>query len=127
MPPQGVVQGRFEHSGETVPPDDGTSDYQWVGLYAQRQSPGNLLPINAVPVEINDAIPSDSKLRGVVGELTNGRAAGASSMHAEHVKAWLHDMRREEDPKSQGAVGTGDNWRLFARLVQAAWTHSIIP
>ncbi len=43
-----------------------------VSLYAQRQLPGNLLPINAVPVEINDAIPSDSELRGVVGELMNG-------------------------------------------------------
>ncbi len=54
--------------------------------------PGNPLLINAVPVEINDAIPSDSKLCEVVGELTNGRAAGASGMHAEHVKAWLRDI-----------------------------------
>ena len=48
-------------------------------------------------------------------------------MRAEHVKAWLSDMRREEDPKNQGANGAGDNWHLFLRLVQAAWTHGVIP
>ena len=58
-------------------------------------------------------------------ELTNGRAAGASGMRAKHVKAWLRGIQREEDPKDQGADGAGDNWRLFIRLVQAAWTHGI--
>ena len=98
-----------------------------VDLYAWRQLPGDPLPINAVPVKINNAIPSDSELCRVFGELTNGRAAGAFGMHAEHIKAWLRNMQWEEDTKSQGAVGAGDNWRLFIRLVQAAWTHGIIP
>jgi hypothetical protein len=98
-----------------------------VTLYTRRQSPGEPLPINIDPVEIDDDTPSDGELRVAVGELTNGRAAGASGMRAEHVKAWLSDVRREEDPKDQGADGAGDNWRLFLRLVQAAWTHGVIP
>jgi hypothetical protein len=48
-------------------------------------------------------------------------------MRAEHIKEWLHDVRREEDPEGQGAEGTGDSWRLFVWLVQAAWAHGVIP
>ena len=98
-----------------------------VDLYARRNSPGEPLPINIAPVAINDDVPTDGELRGVVGELTNGRAAGASGMRAEHVKKWLRDVRREEDPEGPVAVGAGDNWRLFVQLVQAAWTHGAIP
>jgi hypothetical protein len=53
--------------------------------------------------------------------------AGASGMCDEHVKEWLRDVQQEEDPEGQGAVGAGDNWRLFVQLVQAAWTHGLIP
>jgi len=49
-------------------------------------------------------------------------------MRAEHVKAWLQGMLEEEDPESQGNfAGHGDNWKLFVELVQAVWTHGIIP
>jgi hypothetical protein len=49
-------------------------------------------------------------------------------MRAEHVKAWLRGALEEEDPESQGNfVGNGDNWKLFVKLVQAVWTHGIIP
>jgi hypothetical protein len=98
-----------------------------VDLYARRDSPGNTLPINVAPTEINDNVPSDGELRGVVGKLNNGRAAGASGMRAEHVKKWLHDVRREEDPEGQRAENAGDRWRLFVWLVQAEWTHGEIP
>jgi hypothetical protein len=84
-----------------------------VNFYAQRESPGDPLPINVTPVEINDDALSDDELRQVVGKLTNGRAASASGMHAEHVKEWLHDVQWEEDPEGHGAEGTGDSWRLF--------------
>jgi hypothetical protein len=98
-----------------------------VDLYAQRVSPGDPLPINVAPTEINDNVSSDGELRGVVGDLTNGQAAGAPGMHAKHVKKWFHDVRREEDPGGQGAEDAGDRWRLFVWLVQAAWTHGKIP
>jgi hypothetical protein len=64
-----------------------------VDLYAWRELPGNPLPINVTPVEINDNAPSDSKLWQVVGKLINGRAAGASGMRAKHVKEWLRDVQ----------------------------------
>jgi hypothetical protein len=97
-----------------------------VDLYAQRESPGDPLPINVTPVVINDDVPMDGELWQVAGELTNGRAAGASG-HAKHVKEWLHGMQQEEDPEGHGVDGAGDNWPLFVQLVQAAWAHGTIP
>jgi hypothetical protein len=98
-----------------------------VDLYARRESPGDPLPINVTPVVINNDVPTDGKLRQVAGNLTNGRAAGASSMCAKHVKEWLHGVQQEDDPEGHGVDGAGDNWRLFVLLVQAAWTHGTIP
>ncbi len=48
-------------------------------------------------------------------------------MHAEHVKDWLRGIRPEEDIEGQGAPSNGDNWRLFAHLVQVTWTYGIVP
>ena len=100
-----------------------------VDLYARRVLPGDPLPINVTPIEINHDALSNGEQRGVVSKLTNGRAASASGMHAKHVKEWLQDVQQEEDPKGQGqgAEGAGDSWCLFVRLVQAAWTHGMIP
>jgi hypothetical protein len=96
-----------------------------VDLYAWRESPGDPFPINVAQVEINDDVPLDGKLRQVVGELTNGRAAGASGMGAEHVREWLHGVQWEEDPEGHG-INTGDSWYLFVQLVQVAWAHGIL-
>jgi hypothetical protein len=98
-----------------------------VDLYARRESPGNPLPTNVAQVVINDDVPSDSKLREVVGKLTNGQAVGASGMHTEHVREWLHGMQWEEDPEGHGIDGAVDSWRLFVQLAQAAWAHGTIP
>jgi hypothetical protein len=38
---------------------------------------------------VPDAAPMDSELRAVVGQLHNGRAAGATGLKAEHIKEWL--------------------------------------
>ncbi len=48
-------------------------------------------------------------------------------MRAEHVKTWLRGVMEEEDPEGQGNEGKGTNWELFVQLVQAVWTHGIIP
>ncbi len=84
-----------------------------VDLYVRRESPGNPLPINVTPVVISNDASMDGELRQVAGELTNGQAAGASGMCAKHVKEWLNDVQREEDPGGHGVDGAGDNWRLF--------------
>ena len=97
-------------------------------MYVRRQSPGDPLPLHLTPVEIYDDVPTDSEIRIVVGGLTNGRGGGALGMRAEHVKAWLWGALQEDDPECRGNfAGHGDNWKLFVELVQAVWTHGIIP
>ncbi len=84
-----------------------------VDLYARRESAGDPLPINVTPVKISDDAPMDGKLWQVAGKLTNGRAAGASGMRAEHVKEGLNGVQREEDLEGCGVDGAGDKWCLF--------------
>jgi hypothetical protein len=98
-----------------------------VDLYIRRALPGNPLPINYGPIKINNDTPSDKEIRLATSKLSNGQAAGASRMHTEHVKDWLWGVCREEDAKGQGAPSNGDNWQLFAHMVQATWTYSIVP
>jgi hypothetical protein len=64
-----------------------------VDLYARRGSPGYSLPINVERIEINDDVPSDGKIWLAAGKLSNGQAAGASGIRAEHVKEWLRGTK----------------------------------
>ncbi len=126
------LKGWYRAASETQPkPCYHTIERQtsgWVDLYARRQSPGDPLPLHLAPAEIDDDVPSDSKIRIVAGGLTNGRAGGASGMRDKHIKEWLWGVLEEEDPERQGrCIGHGDNWKLFVDLVQAVWTHGIIP
>jgi hypothetical protein len=82
---------------------------EWVDIYARRESPGNPLPINVAQVEINNDVPTDGKLRQVVGKLTNGQVADASGMHAKHLREWLHGVQWEADPEGHGVDGAGDS------------------
>ncbi len=92
-----------------------------VDLYARRLSLGDPLPINAERIKINDDAPLDEEIRIAASKLLNGRVAGASGMRTEHVKEWLWNIHREEDPKQLGgSPSDGDHWRLFTQLVQAA-------
>ena len=101
---------------------------EWFALYARRTPLGEPLPINIAPTPIPDGVPTDSEVREAVGELTNGRSGGASKMRAEHMKEWLKEIRREEDPKqSIGNWGAGEAWCLLMRLVGAVWETGTIP
>ena len=62
-----------------------------VDLYGKVEPPGDTIPINIEPFEINDAIPTESGNRTVVKGLRNGRAGFVSGIKAEHMKQWLCD------------------------------------
>ncbi len=99
-----------------------------VALYARRDSPGEPLPINIDPIQLNNVAPSDGEIWEAAGGLTNGRTAGASGMRAEDMKAWLHGIKLEEDPKvGPNNIRARDNWGKFVLLVQAIWDHGEIP
>ncbi len=82
-----------------------------VNLYASRLSLGNPLPINVERTKINDDVTSDGEIRTAVSKLSNGRAAEASGMRAEHAKEWLWGIHQEDDPERLGGgPGDGDHW-----------------
>ena len=66
-------------------------------LYRERASPGDPISINVDPFEIQDEMPDDDNIRGVVKGLKNGRAGGASKIRTEDMKMWLCGMRDEEE------------------------------
>ena len=66
-------------------------------LYAKVPPPGDPIPINVDPFEINDAIPEDAEIRAVVRGMRNDRAGGASKIRAKDMKTWLRDAIEEEE------------------------------
>ncbi len=73
--------------------------------------------INVTPTAVHDEPPTDQEIWGVVGQLSNGRAAGAMGMKVELLKEWLRGIKHEES--ENGVAGEEDCWRLFVRLMQA--------
>jgi hypothetical protein len=59
--------------------------------------------------------PRQHKIRDAAWDLPSGRVGGgASRMHAEDIKRWLHGIMLEEDPDNgPNNVGEGENWRLL--------------
>ena len=116
----GIVQEAFHHlkgwhrvvTNTQAMPCHWTMERQTsegVDLYARRQSPGAPLPILVNLVGIDDNPLEDGKIRSVVAQLSNGRAAGASGMRAEDVKGWLSGIQDEENPNTLENPSGGDN------------------
>ncbi len=95
-----------------------------IDLYAARIPHGEMLPFHVDPAPVPDAAPTDSELQMVVGQLRNGRAAGATGMKAEHLKEWLANITLREEG---GVEGLGDRWRSFVALLQAIWITGTVP
>ena len=80
----GVVQRGGNTSGQKVPQFDGEADS------------GKGRAVRSGPSTINDVMPSDLEIRGVVKALRNGRAGNTRGMKAEHLKQWLRMAENEE-------------------------------
>jgi len=53
-----------------------------VDLYTAETPPGDPIPINVDPFDVNDDIPTDGEIREAVKSLRNGRAGGLGGMRA---------------------------------------------
>ena len=51
-----------------------------IDLYIKVKSPGTPIPINIEPIEVNNEVPGDRKIRTAVKRLHNGRAGGISGI-----------------------------------------------
>ncbi len=106
---------------------------KWVELYAWAPPMGVTLPFNFLHFAIPDGIPTNKEIHAVVSGLKNGRATGATRMIAEHVKAWLGDIRRKEKVARENPGGTANmgklrnKWRIFVQMIQTIWDQGEIP
>ena len=56
-----------------------------VALYTKIPSPGEPIPINIMPVMVNDAVPGELEIRTAARRLCNRRAGGISGIRAEDI------------------------------------------
>jgi hypothetical protein len=97
-------------------------------LYSERAAYSAAFPANGVPYATGNNQPIESKLRTAVSLLSHGRCGGASGIQAEHIKAWLRGLKKEEDPETAAAhVGAGKTWHEFVCLCTSIWNTGAIP
>ena len=63
-----------------------TETSERVELYERVPSPGDPIPINVEPKEVEDGCSGNVELRDVVWGLRNGRAGGTPGIRVEHIK-----------------------------------------
>ena len=76
-------------------------------MYRKVPPPGNPIPINVEPFDVEDDCLEDVEIRAAVKQLRSGRTGGASKMKAEDIKEWLRGVIEDDDNVREG---TGDKW-----------------
>ncbi len=122
---KGWYQSAEDQAPKVCPETLALQTAERVELYTAVCPPGWSMPINIDPIPVPDGPPIYHEIREVVAKLRNGCTAGATGMKVEHLKEWLHGVRREEAEDS--VEGAGDRWRLLVSLIQATWESGTVP
>ena len=77
-------------------------------LYRRVPPPGENIPINVEPTNIDDSVPTEDEVEEAVKKLRQNRAGGPTGIRVENIKGWLAAARRggmaEEKGKSKTAT-----------------------
>ena len=65
-------------------------------LYRDVTPPGYNIPTSVQPVQIDDSVTTDEKVKYVVGRLRGHWSGGLSWMRAKHLREWIKEHRAEE-------------------------------
>ena len=82
--------------------EDQTTEREREKLYAKVAPPGNNIPYNVPPTNVDDDKPQDTEIRPVVEAAKGGKAKGINLLQAEHIKLWLWRMECEEQYEDGG-------------------------
>ena len=126
---QGWYQAAVNH---TPPPARVTIERitaERVVLYSRVPPPGENVPVQIEPFEVEDKVPEEVEIEWAVKCLRNNRSRGASRMRAEPLIGWLAAARRRETGETADTEGGGqentregaENWARFVELVQTAF------
>ena len=102
----GVVHnGNGEGSKALLQNNGATIDREREELYREVSLPGDPIPCNSEPTDVDDTKPSNVELRALVKGLPNGHTVGARGMRAEHLKEWLSGILTEEKGEGRQEAG----------------------
>ena len=96
-------------------------------LYRRVPSPGENIPINVEPTNIDDSVPTEDEVEAAVKKLRRNRAGGPSRIRAENIKGWLASARRGGMAEEKGRTKTAteeegeDLWAKVVELTQTAF------
>ena len=127
------IQGWYKDAVDRAPPPARATPKritaERVALYSRVPPPGDSIPVEIEPFDVEDGVPDEGKTEWAVKRLRNNRAGGPSQMRAEDLKGWLAAARRGEkgetaDKEGRGREGTregAENWARVVELVQTAF------
>ena len=96
-------------------------------LYRRVPPPGENIPVNVDPANIDDSVPTEDEVEEAVKRLQRNRSGGPSRIRAEHIKGWLAAARRGEMAEEQGKTKTvteeegEDLWGKVVELTQTGF------
>ena len=89
-----------------------TELYRWV------PPPGENLPVNVEPTNIDDLVPTEDKVEEAVKKMRRNRSGGPSGIRAENIKGWLAAARRGGMAEEKGKTKTATEEEGLTRLCQ---------
>ena len=94
-----------------------------MALYSRVPPPGDSIPVEIEPCEVEDGVPDEGEIKWAVKNLRNNRAGGPSRMRAEDIKGWLAVAQRGEkgetmDKEGGGREGTQEGEENWARVME---------
>ena len=75
-------------------------------LYRRVPPPGENIPVNVKPTNIDDSVPTEDEVEETVKNLRRNRSGGPSGIRAENIKGWLAAARRGGMAEKQGKTKT---------------------
>ena len=98
-----------------------------VALYIRVPPPGDSIPVEIEPFDVEDGVPDEGEIEWAVKRLHNNRDEGRSRMRKEHLKGWLAAAWRGEKEETAEEEGGGredtregaEKWARVVELVKS--------
>lgn len=99
---------------------------EYENLFSQEAPSEDPIPLHIPQFTIDDVPPSENEVVKALSKLRNHRAAGASGLTAEDLKAW-HQSARESAEGLEPSQDAVDLWEKVLELIRLIFEDGIIP
>jgi exonuclease III len=119
-----VLKGWYYHTtGRPMRPsyqDMWTIEREYGALFSATPSPGDPIPVLVPRSDVDDAPPTEAEIASAVRRLRSGKVPGPSGIRTEHLKNFLKNAERSENPDSTA-------WDKLVLLVRTMFTTGELP